>query len=329
MIRFENVVKKYGDTTAISDISFTIESGKTVVLIGESGCGKTTTLKMINRLITQTSGRIYIDGTDIAEMDVIRLRRDMGYVIQQTGLFPHMTIEENVTLIAKIKKINEKDIKHRVAELMHVVELDPEHFLDRYPAELSGGEQQRVGFVRAFLTDPRIVLMDEPFSALDPVTRAGLQKELFKIQSMLHKTIVFVTHDMDEALKLADKICIMDHGKIVQYDTPEMILRNSKNDFVREFVGEKRIWSFPQFIHAVDIMEPAAKIRGPEEPAGEARTAAVGQVAPTAGLPEILELFDKEERNSGFYLPVVDGETLLGVVTERSLIQTLRGSVQS
>lgn len=371
MIRFENVVKKYGSLNAISNLSFTIESGQTTVLIGESGCGKTTTLKMINRLITQTSGEIYINDVDSREMDVIELRRNMGYVIQQTGLFPHMSVRENVTLIAKIKKLEEKDIDRRARELMRTVELNPDEFLDRYPSELSGGQQQRVGFIRALLTDPEIILMDEPFSALDPVTRAGLQGELLKIQSLLHKTIVFVTHDMNEALKLADKICIMDHGTIIQYDTPEKILRNFKNDFVRDFVGKKRIWSFPEFIYAKDIMVSPEKVCGAEETAGEIRkwmeekqagalavvgkdnlfwgmvnysavqtadgAAAVRDIArtdvtgipQTAGLPEILELFDREDRRADFYLPVVEGGKLCGIITERSLVQTLRGCVES
>lgn len=369
MIRFENVVKKYGDYIAVSNLSFTIEDGKIVVLIGESGCGKTTTLKMINRLITQTSGEIYINNVNIKTMDVIELRRSMGYVIQQIGLFPHMTVKENVTLIAQIKKMDEKTINNQFQKLMNMVELNPEHFLDRYPTELSGGEQQRVGFVRAFLTDPEIVLMDEPFSALDPLTRKDLQEELLKVQLMLHKTIVFVTHDMDEALKLADEICIMDHGEIVQYDTPENILRSPKNEFVRKFVGEKKIWSFPKFIHASDIMIPAKKICQPSEKIEEIKKwmkenniealpvidengillgtvdykniSSQGEnlaakeicftnyieVQANSKLPEILEIFNKNKELPEFHLIVRDNERLCGVITERSLVQTLQSYI--
>ncbi|MDS0527801.1 ABC transporter ATP-binding protein [Clostridium sp. SHJSY1] len=247
-------MKKYNNNTIISDISFDVEKGQLVAIIGGSGCGKTTTLKMINKLIKITSGKIYINGEDIAKKDVIELRRNIGYVIQQTGLFPHMTIKENIELIPKIKKEDSKKITQRTYELMDIVGLDSEKFLDRYPTELSGGQQQRVGVARAFATDPDIILMDEPFSALDPITRSGLQDELINLQSKMKKTIVFVTHDMDEAIKLADKICIMNKGKIVQYDTPENILKNPINEFVSEFVGKKRIWSSPEFIKAEDIM---------------------------------------------------------------------------
>lgn len=254
LIKFEKVTKKYSDVTVISDISFEIEKGQLVAIIGGSGCGKTTTLKMINRLIKITSGTIYINEEDITKKDVIELRRNIGYVIQQTGLFPHMTIKENIELIPLIKKEDAEKITQKTYELMDMVGLDSEEFLYRYPTELSGGQQQRVGVARAFATDPDIILMDEPFSALDPITRNGLQDELINLQSKMKKTIVFVTHDMDEAIKLADKICIMDKGKIVQYDTPENILKNPINEFVSEFVGKKRIWSSPEFIKAEDIM---------------------------------------------------------------------------
>ncbi len=254
MIKFENITKKFKDTSVIKNLSFEIEEGKLVAFIGASGCGKTTTLKMINRLIKPTTGHIYIDGEDIATKDVIELRRNMGYVIQQTGLFPHMTIKENIELIPKVQKQDSEKIKARTLELMDMVGLNPEDYLDRYPTELSGGQQQRVGVARAFATDPKIILMDEPFSALDPITRTGLQDELLNLQSKLKKTIVFVTHDMSEAIKIADMICIMDGGNIVQYDTPENILKYPINSFVAEFVGKNRIWTSPEFIKSEDIM---------------------------------------------------------------------------
>lgn len=254
MIKFENITKKFKDTSVIKNLSFEIEEGNLVAFIGASGCGKTTTLKMINRLIKPTTGHIYIDGEDIATKDVIELRRNMGYVIQQTGLFPHMTIKENIELIPKVQKQDSEKIKARTLELMDMVGLNPEDYLDRYPTELSGGQQQRVGVARAFATDPKIILMDEPFSALDPITRTGLQDELLNLQSKLKKTIVFVTHDMSEAIKIADMICIMDGGNIVQYDTPENILKYPINSFVAEFVGKNRIWTSPEFIKSEDIM---------------------------------------------------------------------------
>lgn len=253
MIEFKHVSKKFKDVAVLKDISFNIEKGKLVVLIGLSGCGKTTTLKMINRLINATSGTITINGEDILKKNKIKLRRNIGYVIQQTGLFPHMTIRENIEIIARVEQKSPKEITNRTTELMDMVGMN-ESFLNRYPNELSGGQQQRVGVARAFSLDPEIILMDEPFSALDPITRTSLQEELVNLQSKVKKTIVFVTHDMSEAIKIADKICIMHKGEIVQYDTPENILKYPANDFVTEFVGKNRIWESPEYIRAKDII---------------------------------------------------------------------------
>ena len=253
MIEFRKVSKAYKNNMILKDISFNIEKGKFTVLIGESGCGKTTLLKMINKLIVPTKGDIFIDGNDIKEIDDIKLRRSMGYVIQQTGLFPHMTVRENITIIPKILKVDENKINKDSLEMMNMIGLD-ESLLDRYPSELSGGQQQRIGIARAFITNPNIILMDEPFSALDPMSRVALQDELLKLQEKLHKTIVFVTHDMDEAIKLADKIAIFDNGELVQYDVPENILKHPANDFVKNFVGKKRIWTSPKYIKVEDIM---------------------------------------------------------------------------
>lgn len=253
MIRFENVTKRFKDKTVLKGIDFEIAKGEFVVLVGKSGCGKTTTLKMINRLIEPSSGSIYIDDKEISKMNVIDLRRNMGYVIQQTGLFPHMTIRDNIELIAKLEKKDKKEITKKTSELLKMVGLD-DFYLERYPNELSGGQQQRIGVARAFALDPDIILMDEPFSALDPITREDLQDELVVLQQKMQKTIVFVTHDMDEAVKIADKICIMDQGNIVQFDTPENVLKHPKNEFISEFVGRKRIWGSPELIKAEDIM---------------------------------------------------------------------------
>ncbi|MFR9241605.1 MAG: ABC transporter ATP-binding protein [Clostridium baratii] len=255
MIEIKNVSKKLGNRTILDNISLTIESGSLVVLIGSSGCGKTTTLKLINKLITPTSGEIFIDDKPLSKENTINLRRKIGYVIQNTGLFPHLTIKENIELIPRLKKEKSiKDIEKTTIDLLNMVGLNPETYLNKYPSELSGGQQQRVGVARAFATDAEIILMDEPFSALDPITRTSLQEELFSLQEELKKTIIFVTHDMDEALKIADKICIMKDGKVAQYDTPENILRNPANDFVRDFIGSDRVWNNPEFIKAKDIM---------------------------------------------------------------------------
>lgn len=263
MIKFKNIRKQYKDVVVIKDMSFEINKGELVVLIGESGCGKTTTLKMINRLVTPTSGTIYINDKDIYKQNVIKLRRNMGYVIQQTGLFPHMTVRENIEIIPKVSKLDPQKIKERTIQLMEMVGMDTDQFLDRYPSELSGGQQQRIGVARAFATDPDIILMDEPFSALDPITRAALQDELIELQTRFQKTIVFVTHDMSEAIKIADRICIMDQGEIIQYDTPETVLKNPVNEFVASFVGKNRIWSQPEYIKVKDIMidDPATTTR--------------------------------------------------------------------
>ncbi|HBH4059760.1 TPA: ABC transporter ATP-binding protein [Clostridioides difficile] len=255
MIAIRNVTKKIGNNVILDDISLVVETGTLVVLIGSSGCGKTTTLKLINKLIKPTSGEIYINGKPISQENEIELRRKIGYVIQNTGLFPHLTIKENIELIPRLKKEKSvEEIEKRTLQLLEMVGLDSDEFLNKYPSELSGGQQQRIGVARAIATDAEIILMDEPFSALDPITRTSLQEQLFSLQDELKKTIIFVTHDMDEALKIADKICIMKDGRIAQYDTPENILRKPANDFVKDFIGEDRVWDNPEYIKARDIM---------------------------------------------------------------------------
>lgn len=255
MIEMKHISKKVGNKTILDDISLKIDEGSFVVFIGPSGCGKTTTLKLINKLIEPTSGEIYIDGRPISKEDPIKLRRNIGYVIQSIGLFPHLTIRENVELIPKLKKEKtDEEIEKNTVDLMEMVGLNPKEFLDKYPSELSGGQQQRIGLVRAIATDAEVILMDEPFSALDPITRTQLQDWLYSLQEELKKTIIFVTHDMDEALKLADKICIMKDGKLQQYDTVENLLRNPANEFVKNFIGSDRLWNTPEYIKARDIM---------------------------------------------------------------------------
>lgn len=253
MIEVKNLRKSFKHVEVLKDISFEIKKGEIVALIGPSGCGKTTTLKMINRLLRPTSGDIRINGESIYDMDVIKLRRSMGYVIQQIGLFPHLTVEENIEIIAKVENYPIEQIKRKTQELMEIIGVD-QSFLSRYPNELSGGQQQRIGVARALATDPDIILMDEPFSALDPINREQLQNELSSLQKNLQKTIVIVTHDMDEAIKLADRICVMNDGRIEQYATPEEILKNPQGEFVEGFVGKNKLWQSPEFIRSEDIM---------------------------------------------------------------------------
>ncbi|MDR2634177.1 MAG: ABC transporter ATP-binding protein [Treponema sp.] len=256
MIRFEGITKKYDGKPVVSDITFEVTKGDLVVLIGPSGCGKTTLLKIINRLIKPSGGLVFINGENIFDKDVIELRRNIGYVIQQTGLFPHMTVRENIEIVPRLQKKEKAAIAEKSIALMQMVGLDPNQYLNRYPSQLSGGQQQRIGVARAFACDPDIILMDEPFSALDPISRNQLQDELADLQARVRKTIVFVTHDMDEAVKIADKICIIHKGRIVQYDKVEEIMKNPVNAFVADFIGRNRIWSSPEFIRAKDIMIP-------------------------------------------------------------------------
>lgn len=239
MIEFKNVVKKYGTKTAVDDISFNIEEGEFFVLIGPSGCGKTTTLKMINRLITLSNGYIYFKNKPISEYPVYEMRWDIGYVLQQIALFPHMTIRENIAQVPQMKKWKEQDIDARIDELLDMVGLEPELYKARKPEELSGGQRQRVGVVRALAADPPVILMDEPFSALDPISREKLQDDLIKLQQKIKKTIVFVTHDIEEAMKLGDRICLLNEGHVEQIDTPKGFVTQPNNDFVKQFIGDK------------------------------------------------------------------------------------------
>ncbi|GGE82122.1 ABC transporter ATP-binding protein [Priestia taiwanensis] len=238
MITFEHVSKVYPDgTKAVNDLNLHIEKGEFFVFIGPSGCGKTTTMKMMNRLNEVTSGTILINGKEIHDYNIHELRRNIGYVLQQIALFPHMTVEENIAVVPELKKWSKEKIHKRVTELLEMVELDPQVYRHKKPNELSGGQQQRIGVIRALAADPDIVLMDEPFSALDPITREQLQNEMKELQQKIKKTIIFVTHDMNEALLLGDRVCLMRKGEIVQCDTPQMIVQQPANDFVREFLS--------------------------------------------------------------------------------------------
>ncbi|WP_067618313.1 ABC transporter ATP-binding protein [Alicyclobacillus acidiphilus] len=299
VIQFVDVEKAYGDTPIVSGLNLSVQKGNLVTLIGPSGCGKTTTLKMINRLIEPTRGTILVGGEDTRQVNPVLLRRKIGYVIQQIGLFPHMTIEDNIGLVPKLKGVAREAYRKRADELLDLVGLDPRVYGKRYPRELSGGQQQRIGVARALAADPEIILMDEPFSALDPISREQLQDELLKLQAQLKKTIVFVTHDMDEALKIADQIVLMQHGQVVQTGTPEQILRHPKNDFVREFVGEKRFLQSGVFSEAREVMTEAVT------------------VLPNRGIAECVQIMRRRRVNGlivttrdGLYLGVVGAEQI-------------------
>ncbi len=242
VVAFERVTKHYGGgSPAVTDLSLTIRAGEICVLVGPSGCGKTTTMKMVNRLVEPTSGRVTIDGEDVATLPAVELRRRIGYVIQQVGLFPHLTVADNVAVVPKLLGWPAARIAARSGELLELVGLDPATYGSRYPAALSGGERQRVGVARAMAADPTVLLMDEPFGAVDPIRRERLQNELLRLQARLHKTIVFVTHDVDEAIKMADRIAILQVGGVLaQYDTPNDILAAPANPFVEHFVGADR-----------------------------------------------------------------------------------------
>lgn len=305
MIEFKNVYKKINGNTILKGLNLKIKDGEFVTLIGPSGCGKTTTLKMINKLIKPTSGEILVEGKNIKNTDTIKLRRNTGYVIQQTGLMPHLTIRENIEIIPELEKMDKDKVYENTKKLLEMVGMNLSQ-LDKYPCELSGGQQQRIGIARAFAMNPEVILMDEPFSALDPITRQQLQDEVVNIQQTTKKTVVFVTHDIDEALKLADRICIVKKGEIVQFDTPENILKNPVNNFVRQFIGENRIWDKPQFIKASDIM-----IKNPVK------------ARPKRSVLQGIEIMKSNHVDS--LLVVDDNNKLSGIVTFKDLMKSVSG----
>lgn len=270
MLEINNVSKVYrGGKKAVNKLNMTIEKGEFIAFIGTSGSGKTTAMRMINRMIEPTSGSIVLNGKNIKDMNPVQLRRNIGYVIQQIGLLPHMTIRENITLVPKLLKWSEDDKNKKAEELIQLVDL-PVSYLDMYPSQLSGGQQQRIGVIRALAADQEIILMDEPFGALDPITRDTLQDLVKELQVKFNKTFIMVTHDMDEAIKLADRIVIMSHGEVTQIDTPNNILRNPANDFVKDFIGENRLIQTTPNIKTVDeAMNKPISIT-PEKSIGEA-----------------------------------------------------------
>ena len=269
MIRLEQVIKLYGETTAVDGLSLEVTRGEVCVLIGPSGCGKTTTLRMVNRLIEPTSGSIFIDGEDTSRIRPEKLRQSIGYAIQSVGLFPHMTVAANIAVVPELLHWEKQSIATRTEELLGLVGLPYAEYVGKYPHQLSGGEAQRIGVARALAADPPMLLMDEPFGAVDPLTRERLQAQFVRIQQDLRKTVILVTHDLDEAIRLADRIAIMEAGRLVQHDTPETILSRPANKFVHDFVGTDRALKRLSRIGIADFVKPAVFVHvdGPVEAA--------------------------------------------------------------
>lgn len=318
LIRLEGLGKTYADgTVAVHDLDLDVPRGSIVCLVGPSGCGKSTTLKMVNRLIEPTTGRIVLDGTDVTHVDPVHLRRGIGYVIQQVGLFPHQTVLTNVLTVPRLLGESDARARPRALELLHLVGLDPDTYADRYPHQLSGGQQQRVGVARALAADPAVLLMDEPFGAVDPVIRRRLQDEFLRLQHELGTTVLMVTHDIDEAVRMGDRVAVLaTGGRLAQYDAPTVVLGDPADDFVAEFVGSSR--GLRRL--SVTPIDPAHL-----EPL-EGVTAAQlgGTIEVSATLEDAMALMMREDRAT---VGVTDGARFLGVLTPTSVHAMLRASV--
>jgi osmoprotectant transport system ATP-binding protein len=366
MIRLDGVGKRYEDgTVAVHELDLDVPEGELVVLVGPSGCGKSTTLKMVNRLIEPTTGRILLQGEDVTHTDPVQLRRRMGYVIQQTGLFPHQDVATNVATVPRLLGWDKKRIRSRVGELLDLVGMDPERFAKRYPHQLSGGQRQRVGVARALAADPPVLLMDEPFGAVDPIVRDRLQAEFVRLQREVRKTVLFVTHDLDEAVRIGDRIAVFrDGGHLEQYDAPPRILGAPATDFVRSFVGSdrglKRLsvttidvddLDHPPVVHLDDrIAEATSSLRSADARWGvvlDDRDGLHGWVAATesgdgtvaerarrmeAWVPvgsTLKAAFSEMLQHDAGWVAVLDGDRYLGVLTPTTLHEALRRSVES
>lgn len=313
MITLKDVSKIYPNgVKAVDHLSLEVPGGQMLVLLGTSGSGKTTTMKMVNRLIEISSGEIEIDGKKINEQDVIELRRSIGYAIQHIGLFPHMTVGENISVVPRLLEWSEDEISTRVDELLSMVGLPPEQFRDRYPAQLSGGQKQRIGVARALAADPPVVLMDEPFGALDPLTREQLQNEFLDLQQELRKTIIFVTHDVFEAVKMGDKIALLDEGKLQQLDTPLGLVEHPANKFVDDFLGAHRFQLSLLTRDIEGIVEPSQE---PETKPEEDRLLRV-----KSSIVEALDAFKKTKQE---YLPVYRGKEFFGKLEKGKLLELI------
>jgi len=315
VIRFESISKQYPDgTVAVKDLCLEVREGETLVLLGTSGSGKTTTMRMVNRLIEPTEGRILIDGRDIMDQDPIGLRRRIGYAIQHIGLFPHMTVAENIAVVPKLLEWPRAKIDGRTDELLTMVGLAPGEFLKRLPAHLSGGQKQRVGVARALAADPPIVLMDEPFGALDPITREQLQNEFLELESVIKKTIIFVTHDVFEAVKMGDRVALMDGGRLQQLATPCDLVEHPANEFVDQFLGQHRF--------QLSLLTRTVRSVVSETPPDEARLVAPsGQaLSVRSSLIEALDLFKQTQLKA---LPVYDHGSYIGQLSKTALLEAI------
>ena len=320
MITFDHVCKTYpGGTEAVRDLTLEVAEGETLVLLGTSGSGKTTTMKMVNRLIDATGGRILVDGQDIMGHDPIALRRRIGYAIQHIGLFPHMTVAENIAVVPSLLRWSEQRISARVDQLLNLVGLDPGDFRDRYPSQLSGGQKQRIGVARALAADPPIVLMDEPFGALDPITREQLQNEFLELESVIQKTVIFVTHDVFEAVKMGDRVALLDAGTLQQLGTPREIVEQPANAFVSQFLGQHRfqLSLLTQRVQAiVSTLGLTASPAPTEKPAHHLRARA-----------SLIEALDEFQTCGQVSLPIYDHDRFLGTLTKRQLLQAVAAAL--
>ena len=314
-VEFRDVTKRYTDQVAVDGLSLTVPAGKICILVGPSGSGKTTSLKMVNRLIEPTSGAILIDGHDVLQEDPVQLRRRIGYVIQQVGLFPHQTIEDNVGTVPRLLGWPKDRIRTRSTELLELVGLDPKRYAARYPAQLSGGERQRAGVARALAAEPPVMLMDEPFGAVDPIVRERLQGELLRIQRDQGTTVLFVTHDIDEAIRLGDRIAIMKDGKLVQYAPPGELLAHPANDFVAQFVGSDR------GLKRLGLLTAGGADLDPSVDRGAVDPRAPVLSASTTLRDALARMLEREVQQA----PVVDdGDGYLGVLTLAKIAKMLR-----
>ena len=318
-IRFEEVFLKFPGAPhpAVNNCTCEIEAGQLVVILGPSGCGKTTLLKMVNRLYEPTSGTIYLDGTDIRKMKATKLRQQIGYVIQQSGLFPHMTVAENIAVVPKLLGWSRMQYQQRIDELLTLVDLPSQDYRNRYPAQLSGGQQQRVGLARALAGDPKVMLMDEPFGAIDAITRETLQDEILRLQRQLKKTILFVSHDVEEALRLADKMMILQKGQIVQFDTPFNILTRPANEFVHDLVGAEDMVRQLSLLRVETAMTPV-----PED----FQASEYASIARYDNLRQALSLL---LRTGAEKLTVLDGGEVVGVLTLEHIRDSARMGVRA
>lgn len=299
MIKLENVTKIYSGQSepAVDELSLEVPDGEICILVGPSGCGKTTTMKMVNRLVEPSGGQIFVGGQNILDVSPIELRRSIGYVIQEIGLFPHMTIADNISTVPRLLDWSKERMRERVTELLSLVGMDPDQFRDRYPHELSGGQRQRIGVIRGLAADPPHMLMDEPFGAIDPITRERLQNEFLRLQREIRKTIIFVTHDIDEAIKMGDKIAILRQGgKLQQYGPPEEILANPANQFVEDFVGADRTLKQLNLVSVEKVMDREPHLVKSDQTVAEAR-----QKMETEEINNLL-VIDEEKRLKGYVM---------------------------